>query len=69
MACGELTIARPEGADYTVNRMLLGTHTSGKATDQLMIAEVLLPRAPSETSGGKDVTDLYDEDRQGRSSP
>jgi hypothetical protein len=49
--------------------MLLGTHTSGKGTDQLMIAEVMLPKVQGETSGGKDVTDLYDEDRQGKPYP
>lgn len=47
--------------------MLLGTHSSGKGVDQLMIAEVMLPKAQGEASGGKDVTALYDEDRQGRS--
>ena len=47
--------------------MLLGTHTSGKGTDQLMIAEVMLPKTATETAG-KDITELYDEERQGRSS-
>jgi hypothetical protein len=47
--------------------MLLGTHSSGKGVDQLMIAEVMLPKVQGEASGGKDVTALYDEDRQGRS--
>jgi len=47
--------------------MLLGTHTSGKGTDQLMIAEVMLPKIATETAG-KDITELYDEERQGRSS-
>ena len=48
--------------------MLLGTHTSGKGTDQLMIAEVMLPKTATETAG-KDITELYDEERQGRSTP
>lgn len=60
-------IDRPENADYTINRMLLGTHTSGKGTDQLMIAEVMLPKTATETAG-KDITELYDEERQGMSS-
>ena len=47
--------------------MLLGTHTSGKGTDQLMIAEVMLPKTATETAG-KDITELYDEERQGKSS-
>lgn len=47
--------------------MLLGTHSSGKGVDQLMIAEVMLPKVQGEASGGKDVTALYDEDRQGGS--
>jgi len=48
--------------------MLLGTHTSGKGTDQLMIAEVMLPKTATETAG-KDITELYDEERQGMSIP
>jgi hypothetical protein len=44
--------------------MLLGTHTSGKGTDQLMIAEVMLPKIATETAG-KDLTELYDEEKQG----
>jgi hypothetical protein len=47
--------------------MLLGTHTSGKGTDQLMIAEVMLPKTATETAG-KDITELYDEERQGEST-
>jgi hypothetical protein len=47
--------------------MLLGTHTSGKGTDQLMIAEVMLPKTATETAG-KDITELYDEERQGVST-
>lgn len=59
-----MLIDSPENADYTINRMLLGTHTSGKGTDQLMIAEVMLPKTALETAG-KDITELYDEERQG----
>lgn len=45
--------------------MLLGTHTSGKGTDQLMIAEVMLPIVHTQLAG-KDLTDLYDEEKQGK---
>jgi histone-binding protein RBBP4 len=44
--------------------MILGTHTSGQAPDHLMIAEVVLPKSPLEM-GGKEVAELYDEERQG----
>ena len=47
--------------------MILGTHTSGQSSDHLMIAEVFLPKSGLETSG-KDVAELYDEERQGRST-
>lgn len=40
--------------------MIIGTHTSNQASDQLMIAEVKLPKGSD-----KEVTELYDEDRQG----
>jgi hypothetical protein len=33
-----------------------------------MIAEVMLPKTATETAG-KDITELYDEERQGRSLP
>ncbi|KAK4685795.1 histone-binding protein RBBP4, partial [Tremellales sp. Uapishka_1] len=52
----------PKDADYTVHRMILGTHTSGQAPDQLMIAEVFLPKTGVDQTG-KEVGDLYDEDR------
>jgi histone-binding protein RBBP4 len=61
------TIARanpsPKDADYTIHRMVLGTHTSGQADDTLMIAEVHLPKGGAE-SGGRDIAELYDEERQ-----
>lgn len=43
--------------------MILGTHTSGQADDHLMIAEVHLPKDGIE---GRDIGELYDEERQGR---
>ncbi|EJT51095.1 H3/H4 histone acetyltransferase [Trichosporon asahii var. asahii CBS 2479] len=52
-----------EDEDYTVHRMILGTHTSGQADDHLMIAEVHLPKDGIE---GRDIGELYDEERQAR---
>jgi len=34
---------RPEGKDYTVQRMLIGTHTSDNDQNYLQIAQVQLP--------------------------
>lgn len=48
--------------------MILGTHTSGQAGDQLLIAEVLLPKSAVDMAG-KEVAELYDEERQGTLSP
>lgn len=47
-----------------MHRMILGTHTSGQGPNHLMIAEVLLAKSPLD-SQGKEVAELYDEDRQG----
>lgn len=44
--------------------MLLGTHTSGQAGDQLMIAEVHLPKGGVDAAG-REIAELYDEERQG----
>ena len=55
-----------EDEDYSIHRLLLGTHTSGQANDHLMIAEVLLPKANAES--GKEITDMYDEEKQGAST-
>lgn len=38
----------PEGKDYSVQRLLLGTHTSGNEQNYLMIAEVRLPKEDTE---------------------
>lgn len=53
--------------DYNIHRIILGTHTSNQATDQLMIAEVLLPK-PNADIASKEITKVYDEDQQGRST-
>ena len=36
-------IYRPEGKDYTVQRLLIGTHTSDNDQNYLQIAQVQLP--------------------------
>ncbi|KAL7425057.1 Histone acetyltransferase type B subunit 2 [Cryptotrichosporon argae] len=56
-------VESPKDADYTVHRMILGTHTSGQSDDHLMIAEVHLPK-PGTEAGSKDVADTYDEEKQ-----
>jgi hypothetical protein len=61
-----LISARPKDADYTIHRMILGTHTDGDVQNQLCIAEVFLPKGGLDP--GKDVTDVFDENRQGTSS-
>ncbi len=50
-----------------MHRLILGTHTSKQSTDQLMIAEVLLPKSGGEMMG-KEVAEMYDEERQGGST-
>lgn len=45
--------------------MILGTHTSGQASDQLMIAEVFLPKSGLDMQG-QEITDMFDEEKQGR---
>lgn len=40
-------VSRPEGKDYSVQRLLLGTHTSDSESNHLMIAQVRLPNADS----------------------
>ncbi|WVQ79234.1 histone acetyltransferase type B subunit 2 [Cryptococcus sp. DSM 104549] len=49
--------------DYTSQRLVLGTHTSGQANDHLIIAEVLLPKSGGGASD-KALADLYDEEKQ-----
>lgn len=44
--------------------MILGTHTSGQADDHLMVAEVHLPKGGVDAAG-RDIAELYDEERQG----
>jgi len=43
-------ISRPEGKDYSVQRLILGTHTSGNERNHLVIANVQLPNEDAHTS-------------------
>jgi histone-binding protein RBBP4 len=38
-----LRFGSPEGKDYSVHRLILGTHTSGEEQNHLVIANVQLP--------------------------
>jgi histone-binding protein RBBP4 len=46
----------PADKDYTVHRLILGTHTSGGDKNYLQIASVNLPKATSSNSSVKDTT-------------
>lgn len=48
------------GDDYSVHKLLLGTHTSGSEQNHLMIAEVRLPLEDTEIDARK-----YDDETQG----
>lgn len=50
------------GDDYSVHKLLLGTHTSGSEQNHLMIAEVRLPLEDTEIDARK-----YDDETQGAS--
>lgn len=51
---------RSAGDDFSVHKLLLGTHTSGAEQNHLMIAEVRLPLEDTEIDARK-----YDEESQG----
>lgn len=51
-------ITRPEGKDYSIHRIILGTHTSGDEQNHLIIANVQLPNEDAQVNARK-----YDEDR------
>lgn len=51
------------GDDFSVHKLLLGTHTSGAEQNHLMIAEVRLPLEDTEIDARK-----YDEESQGASN-
>lgn len=48
-------IDRPADKDYTIHRLVLGTHTSGNDKNHLHIASVHLPK-PTSTSSVRDTT-------------
>lgn len=51
---------RVEGKDYNVQRLLIGTHTSGGEPNYLQIATVQLPNDDVEVDAHK-----FDEERKG----
>ncbi|KAJ3823862.1 WD40 repeat-like protein [Lentinula raphanica] len=55
----------PSGKNYTIHRLLLGTHTSGQAQDYLQIATVSIPNRDHNTGHHSDKLDheSYDGDR------
>lgn len=55
----------PEGKDYSIQRLILGTHTSGDEPNELLIAEVRLPHEDAEIDArkfDKDEDDVDDDD-------
>jgi histone-binding protein RBBP4 len=55
----------PPNADYTLHRILLGTHTSGQSQDHLIIAQVQIPKpkpASPATSSATNPTGLSEYD-------
>ena len=53
-------VEKPEGKNYSIHRMILGTHTSDNEPNYLMIATVRLPNEDVELDVRK-----YDEERGG----
>eukprot|EP00053_Salpingoeca_punica_P007050 m.65234 g.65234 ORF g.65234 m.65234 type:complete len:430 (+) comp13976_c0_seq2:116-1405(+) len=51
-------VKRPEGKDYSVHRLILGTHTSGDEQNHLVIADVQLPNEDAHVDARK-----YDDER------
>lgn len=51
-------VTRPEGKDYSIHRLLLGTHTSSDEQNHLVIASVKLPNDDAQVDAG-----CYDSDR------
>lgn len=51
-------VTRPEGKDYTIHRLLLGTHTSSDEQNHLVIASVKLPNDDAQVDASR-----YDNDR------
>lgn len=53
-----LTLCSPPGTDYTIHRMLIGTHTSDNDQNYVQIASVMLPNENSEIDTRK-----YDDEK------
>jgi len=51
-------VTRPDGKDYSVHRLLLGTHTSSDEQNHLVIASVKLPNDDAQVDASR-----YDNDR------
>ena len=58
-------LRRPTDKDYTLHRVILGTHTSGSDKNYLHIASVALPKPAASTSAanGKGAAANYDASR------
>ena len=54
---------RPEGKDYTIQRLLIGTHTSDNDQNYVEIANVQLPKSDSDIDPRK-----YEEEKAGLTS-
>lgn len=54
-------VERVEGKDYHLQRLLMGTHTSGGEQNYLQIVSVQLPNEDAEVDGRR-----YDEERNGK---
>jgi hypothetical protein len=52
--------SRPEGKDYTIQRLLIGTHTSDNDQNYVEIANVQLPKSDSDIDPRK-----YEEEKAG----
>ena len=52
--------SRPEGKDYTIQRLLIGTHTSDNDQNYVEIANVQLPKSDSDVDPRK-----YEEEKAG----
>jgi histone-binding protein RBBP4 len=55
-------LPRPSNKNYTIHRLLLGTHTSGQAQDYLQIATVSIPKRDGPSSDKLDRSN-YDDER------
>ena len=52
---------RPEGNDYSIQKMILGTHTSDQEQNYLMVAQVRMPTDDTEIDARK-----YDDEKGGK---